>query len=84
MLNKDLLKNDLYAAIMDAAKKNAKDGVSLETAIDNVAEAIASKVDAYVRSAMVSVNVLPGQIVVVGSPATQSNAAPIKLTGNLQ
>lgn len=50
---------------------------------ESVATAIADAVDAYVKSAKVTVTALPGEIAVQGSATAQSNVVPIQIEGEL-
>jgi hypothetical protein len=83
-LDKLTLKNDLKAALNDAESANNKDGVTCAQAFDKLADALAGVIDSYVKSAVVKVIAAPGQIAVTGTPAAQSNAAPIELQGTLE
>lgn len=56
-LNLAKFKTDLKAALKTAADKNNKDGVDLDTALGNLADEIATKVDAYIKTATVSTTV---------------------------
>lgn len=82
-LSKDSLKQSLYSEILSVAKSNTKENESMESCVDRLAEAIASVVDSYVRSADVTVIADVGTINVAGSPTNQSNAVPITIEGNL-
>lgn len=83
-LDKLTLKNDLKAALNDAESANNKDGVTCAAAFDKLADALAGVIDSYIKSAVVKVIAAPGQIAVTGTPAEQSNAAPIELQGTLE
>lgn len=83
-LDKLTLKNDLKTALNNAESANKKDGVTSEHALDKLADVLAGVIDSYIRSAAVKVTALPGQIAVTGTPAAQSNAAPIELQGILE
>lgn len=72
MLDKDTLKSALKN-IMESEGNTA----------DSVAEAIATAVDYYVKSAKVTVTAQPGTIAVQGSPTAQSNVVPIQIEGEL-
>ena len=72
MLDKDALKNELKT-IMQTEGNDA----------DSVANALANAIDAYVKSAKVTVTAPIGAIAVQGSPTAQSNVAPISIEGEL-
>ncbi|MBQ3840558.1 MAG: hypothetical protein II819_11595 [Fibrobacter sp.] len=72
MLNKDALKNALKT-IMQTEGNDA----------DSAANALANAIDAYVKSAKVTVTAPIGAIAVQGSPTAQSNVAPISIEGEL-
>lgn len=56
-LNLAKFKTDLKAALLKAQKKNQKDGVDTDTALGNLADEIATQVDAYIKTATVSTSV---------------------------
>lgn len=72
MLDKDALKNALKT-IMQTDGNDA----------DSAANALANAIDAYVKSAKVTVTAPIGAIAVQGSPTAQSNVAPISIEGEL-
>jgi hypothetical protein len=72
MLDKDALKNALKT-IMQTEGNDA----------DSAANALANAIDAYVKSAKVTVTAPIGAIAVQGSPKAQSNVAPISIEGEL-
>lgn len=72
MLDKDTLKSSLKN-IMESEGNNA----------DSVADALATAIDNYVKSAKVTVTAPTGAIQVQGSPSAQSNVAPIQIEGSL-
>lgn len=59
-LNLAKFKTDLGTALKEAAALNDKDNVAKETALQNVANKLAEKIDAYIKSATVSVTVSQG------------------------
>jgi len=81
-LNLSSFKSSLKSALIDAANKNNKDNVTVDTAMTNLANAIAGQVDAYIKTAEVTVTALTGEVSVQGSATAQANVAPITLTGN--
>ena len=77
-LNLAKFKTDLKAALKTAADKNNKDGVDLDTALGNLADEIATSVDAYIKTATVSTSV---STTVTGTCATPAGAGTIAGTG---
>ena len=59
-LNLEKFKTDLGTALKEAAALNDKDNVAKETALRNVANKLAEKIDAYIKTATVSVTVAKG------------------------
>lgn len=59
-LNLAKFKSNLKTALLNAQKKNQKDGVDTDTALGNLADEIATQVDAYIKTATVSVTVSSG------------------------
>jgi hypothetical protein len=59
-LNLQQFKTDLGTALKEAAALNDKDNVAKETALQNVANKLAEKIDAYIKTATVSVTVAQG------------------------
>lgn len=74
-LNLDKFKADLKTALLKAQAKNQKDGVSVDTALGNLADEIATQVDAYIKTATVSTTV-------TGTCATPSGAGTIQGSGS--
>lgn len=72
MLDKNTLKSSLQT-IFETEGNTA----------ESVATAIANAVDAYVKSATVTVTAPTGAIQVQGSPSAQSNVVPIQIEGEL-
>ncbi len=72
----------LSASLLNVAQANSVDGVSQKDAILNFATAIAKEVDAYIRTATVTVTALPGDVQVQGSPAAQANVSPLTFQGD--
>ena len=56
-LNLAKFKTDLGTALKEAAAINDKDNVAKETALQNIADKLADKIDAYIKTATVSVTV---------------------------
>lgn len=70
--------NSLTEKLVAAAKKNSKDGVKLESAMGELAKAIAGEVDAYIKT--MTITIAPLTIVTsqtTTSPSPQSNPNPI-------
>lgn len=59
-LNLAQFKTDLGTALKEADALNDKDNVKKETALQNVADKLAEKIDAYIKTATVSVTVEQG------------------------
>ena len=78
-LNLAKFKTDLGKALKEAAALNDKDNVAKETALQNVANKLAEKIDAYIKTAKVSVTVAQGISVSVepssGQGATTSTGS---------
>lgn len=74
-LNLTKFKEDLKTALLRAQAKNQKDNVSVDTALGNLADEIATQVDAYIKTATVSTTV-------TGTCATPSGAGTIAGTGS--
>lgn len=72
-LNLAKFKTDLGTALKEAAALNDKDNVSKETALQNVANKLAEKIDAYIKTATVSVTVSSG-IAVQVTPSSGQGA----------
>ena len=83
-LNLAKFKTDLKAALLKAQVKNQKDGVDTDTALGNLADEIATEVDAYIKTAKVSVTVEKGIAVSVEPSSGQgSTTATGSGTGSL-
>lgn len=67
--------------LIAAAKKNSKDGVTLESAMGELAKAIAGEVDAYIKN--MTITIASGLVQVQGSPSAQSNVVPIVIEGGV-
>lgn len=72
-LNLAKFKTDLGTALKEAAALNDKDNVEKETALQNVANKLAEKIDAYIKTATVSVTVEQG-IAVSVTPSSGQGA----------
>lgn len=72
-LNLAKFKTDLGTALKEAAALNDKDNVAKETALQNVANKLAEKIDAYIKTATVSVTVEKG-IAVSVTPSSGQGA----------
>lgn len=73
--------NSLKEKLVDAAKKNSKDGVTLENAMGELAKAIAGEVDAYIKT--MKITIASGLVQVQGSPSAQANVVPIVIEGGV-
>lgn len=72
-LNLAKFKTDLGTALKEATALNDKDNVAKETALQNVANKPAEKIDAYIKTATVSVTVAQG-IAVSVTPSSGQGA----------
>ena len=72
-LNLAKFKTDLGTALKEAAALNDKDNVAKETALQNIANKLADKIDAYIKTATVSVTVSSG-IAVQVTPSSGQGA----------
>lgn len=72
-LNLAKFKTDLGTALKEAAALNDKDNVAKETALQNVANKLAEKIDSYIKTATVSVTVSSG-IAVQVTPSSGQGA----------
>lgn len=72
-LNLAKFKTDLGTALKEAAALNDKDNVAKETALQNVANKLAENIDAYIKTATVSVTVEQG-IAVSVTPSSGQGA----------
>jgi hypothetical protein len=71
----------LKAAIKNAFKAQQTQQ-NADTAIDALSSAIGDAMEAYLKTATVTVIAAPSSIVVAGSATTQTNAAAIQITGS--
>ena len=72
-LNLAKFKTDIGTALQEAAALNDKDNVAKETALQNVANKLAEKIDAYIKTATVSVTVAQGIAVSVEPSSGQGS-----------
>ena len=72
-LNLAKFKTDLGTALKEAAALNDKDNVAKATALQNIANKLAEKIDAYIKTATVSVTVSSG-IAVQVTPSSGQGA----------
>lgn len=83
-LNLAKFKTDLGTALKEAAALNDKDNVAKETALQNVANKLAEKIDAYIKTATVSVTVSSGiSVQVTPSSGQGATVATGSGTGSL-
>ena len=73
--------NSLTEKLVDAAKKNSKNGVTLENAMGELAKAIAGEVDAYIKT--MTITIAAGLVQVQGSPSAQANVSPIVIENGI-
>lgn len=83
-LNLTKFKADLKTALLKAQAKNQKDGMDSDTAMENLANEIATEVDKYIRSGTVKtqVDVTSVTTTVTGTCATPAGAGTIAGSGN--
>ena len=83
-LNLTKFKADLKTALLRAQAKNQKDGMDSDTAMENLANEIATEVDKYIRSGTVKtqVDVTSVTTTVTGTCATPAGAGTIAGSGN--
>lgn len=83
-LNLAKFKEDLKDALLEVAELNATDGTTLETAIERLANAVATEVDKYILTATVKtvVDVDTVTTSVTGTCATPAGAGTIAGTGS--
>lgn len=77
-MNLTQFKSDLGDALKEAAQLNDQDNVDKDDALQNIADRVASAIDAYIRTAKVSTQVSTS---VTGSCATPSGPGTIQGTG---
>ena len=80
-LNLAKFKTDLGTDLKEAAALNDKDNVAKETALQNVANKLAEKIDAYIKTATVSVTVEQG-IAVSVTPSSGQGATTATGSGS--
>lgn len=69
---------NLTSKLVEAANKNNKEGVTLEAAMGELAKAIAWEVDAYIKTARITIaalSIVTSQTTT--SPSPQSNPNPV-------
>lgn len=73
-LNLTQFKADLKAALLKAQVKNQKNGVTIDTAMENLANEIATEVDKYIKTATVKTEV---DVTSVNTTVAVVNATPL-------
>lgn len=73
-LNLTQFKKDLKTALLKAQAKNQKDGVTTDTAMENLANEIATEVDKYIKTATVKTEV---DVTSVNTTVAVVNATPM-------
>ena len=83
-LNLTKFKADLKTALLRAQSQNQTDGMDSDTAMENLANEIATEVDKYIRSGTVKtqVDVTSVSTTVTGTCSTPAGAGTIAGTGN--
>jgi len=80
-LNLTKFKSDLKNDLKTAAEANSKNDVTLDQALERLANVVADNVDAYIRT--MTITIASGLVQVQGSPSAQTNAAPIVITNGI-
>jgi hypothetical protein len=74
-------KSDLKNDLKTAAEANSKNDVTLDQALERLANVVADNVDAYIRT--MTITIASGLVQVQGSPSAQTNATPIVITNGI-
>ena len=80
-LDLNSFKTALSTAFKEAAALNDKDNVAKDKALENIGEKLAVAIDAYIRTAEVTVTALTGEVQVQGTAAAQANGSPLVFKG---
>lgn len=80
-LNLTKFKSDLKKDLKTAAEANSKNDVTLDQALERLANVVADNVDAYIKT--MTITIASGLVQVQGSPSAQTNAAPIVITNGI-
>lgn len=80
-LNLTKFKSDLKKDLKTAAEANSKNDVTLDQALERLANVVADNVDAYIKT--MTITIASGLVQVQGSPSAQTNAAPIIITNGI-
>lgn len=80
-LNLTKFKSDLKKDLKTAAEANSKNDVTLDQALERLANVVADKVDAYIKT--MTITIASELVQVQGSPSAQTNAAPIVITNGI-
>lgn len=80
-LNLAKFKEDLKDALLEVAELNATDGTTLETAIERLANAVATEVDKYILTATVKTVVDVDTVTTTVTVINATPAAPGPVTG---
>lgn len=80
-LNLNQFKASLKQVLIDIDSANNKNGVSKETAMQDAANALAVAIDAYIKTAEVTVTALPSEVSVTGSMGPSANATALVFKG---
>lgn len=80
-LNLTKFKSDLKNDLKTAAEANSKNDVTLDQALERLANVVADNVDAYIRT--MTITIASSLVQVQGSPSAQTNAAPIVITNGI-
>lgn len=81
-LNRAILKNNILEILHQMSEEEDAE-LRPEDQMDIFAEKLSVAIHSYVKSAQVSSTIPTGGVIVAGSPTTQTNPAPIIVTGVL-
>lgn len=80
-LNLTKFKSDLKKDLKTAAEANSKNDVTLDQALERLANVVADNVDAYIKT--MTITIASGLVQVQGSPSAQANVAPIVIENGI-
>lgn len=74
-------KSDLKNDLKTAAEANSKNDVTLDQALERLANVVADNVDAYIKA--MTITIASGLVQVQGSPSAQTNVSPIVIENGI-
>ena len=80
-LNLTKFKSDLKNDLKTAAEANSKNDVTLDQALERLANVVADNVDTYIKT--MTITIASELVQVQGSPSAQANAAPIVIENGI-